>query len=346
MFVLGLLISAAYWPGLISPAIAPRWAVLSIVAPALLLWRWEAIPFTRAHLTGLVLVLWSGVSVLWSPQPLDSIDAFWQTAVLPAVCFCLGSQRGSLRPLFIGAAIGLGLSSAVAIGQVLGWHALPEIASPSGLFVNRNLLAEAAALVMVGLISCRLWWPVALVMPALVLPESRGALIAVSVPLVAYFMRRPAALSLIAGAALAGLATITLGKGMSGITERLDIWAATVQQFSWFGSGIGSFWAIHPEHYLEGVAIHAHNDFLELASDLGVVGLALFGWLVWELRGPLGTYRLVLIALAIEACFAFPLHMPVTLAIGAVCAGNAIHNRSLVRGISLRGRGAFQESMA
>lgn len=347
MFVLGLLLAAAYWPGIISPAMSPRWAVLSLVATGLLLWRARAIPFTPAHLAGCAFVVWAALSVLWSPSPLDSIDALWQTVCLPAVCFCLGSQERSLRPLFIGAACGLVLSGAVAIGQVLGWVALPEVWGPSGLFVNRNYMAEAAALVAVFLLGERMWWWAVLILPALILPMARGAVLAVGVAAMAHMWRRSrfwGSLMLVLGCAGA-IVVLSIDKGNSAMVERWAIWGSALAQMDWLGHGIGSYWAIHPELYQDGVTEHAHNDFLELASDLGIGGVVLFGWFAWNLRGQLDTARLVLIALAVETCFAFPTHMPVTAALGALCAGFAVRDRPLVCGVAVYRRGTFQEGL-
>lgn len=339
MFALGLLTSVAYVPGFVSPAMSPRWAVLSVMAAGLLLWGQEPVPFTRAHLAGLVLILWSTLSVLWSPVPLDSIDALWQTVALPSVCFCLGSQAKSLRPLFMGAAIGLGVSSAFAIGQALGWHPFPEVQSPSGLFVNRNYMAEPAALVAVFLVSERMWWWLIPVAPAALLPMARGALLGFAAAMTA--RSRIVVATVVA---LMAVLTLTRAGTLSGMSERFDIWDHTLAGMSWLGSGIGSFWAIHRELYPDGLVDHAHNDFLELASDLGPVGLALLGWLAWELRGPLDSARLVLVAFAAEACFAFPLHLPLTVGLGALCAGHAVRDRDVVRSFTHYGRKHLRES--
>lgn len=344
MFGLGLLVSVAYWPGWISPALSPRFAVLSIIATGLLLWRPDPIPFTRAHLAGLAFVILAALSVLWSAVPPDSIDALWQVVTLPAICFCLGSQRlTSLRPLVSGAAIGLGVSSAFAVAQWLGWAGLPEISSPSGLFLNGNYMAEGAALVLVAAVAERLWWAVPVVLPALTLPGARGAILGVAAGLGAYLWRRFPASAIMVGLGGA-LAVIVLAK--PGMAERLDIWAVAVANLDWLGHGIGSFWATPVHAYADGVPTHAHNEFIELASDLGPLGVALFAGFAWELRGAIDTARIVLIALAVEAVFAFPTHMPLTLALGAVCAGFAVRDRPVLRIFPLGGRGSFQESLS
>ena len=138
MFVLGLAVTSAYWPWLWSPAMSPKWAVLGIVSCALLLYRNERIPFTGAHLAGAALIIWAALSVAWSPVPLYSLNGLWQAAVVPAVCFCLGSQSQSLRPLFIGAGLGLVVSVVVSVLQLAGGIDWPTINIPSGLFLNKN----------------------------------------------------------------------------------------------------------------------------------------------------------------------------------------------------------------
>ena len=56
MFGLGLVVTAAYWPWMWSPDLTPKFAALSVLAPALLLYRQQPVPFTRAHLAGCVLI--------------------------------------------------------------------------------------------------------------------------------------------------------------------------------------------------------------------------------------------------------------------------------------------------
>ncbi|NJO18248.1 MAG: O-antigen ligase family protein [Thioploca sp.] len=60
------------------------------------------------------------------------------------------------------------------------------------------------------------------------------------------------------------------------------------QDYFWTGSGLGSFYAVFP-HYrgmsLSGFYDHAHNDYLELASETGLVGLILLGSIVLSSLG-------------------------------------------------------------
>jgi O-antigen ligase len=60
------------------------------------------------------------------------------------------------------------------------------------------------------------------------------------------------------------------------------------QDYWWTGSGLGSFYAVFP-HYREmnvsGFYEHAHNDYLEFASETGLVGLILLGSIVLSSLG-------------------------------------------------------------
>ena len=317
---------------------------LSVLASALLLYRNEPIPFTRAHLLGCVFIGWAALSVLWSPQPLYSLNGLWQVVILPAICFCLGSQNRSLRPLFIGAGIGLAVSSAISIGQLAGWIDWPSINIPSGLFLNKNFMAEAAALVLIWLIAERVWWLAILVAPCVVLAGARGALLALAIGLGLLTIRRLSWLTLGLLAAVAGLFIIGLWGPdpvdwpFATLGERWSIWVDTVHGIGFLGSGIGSYGFMPHPMQPDGALMHAHNDYLELVYELGVVGAILGALFAWELRGPLNSARLVLIVFAVEACFAFPSHLPATLAIAALVAGHAVRDRVMVRRVATHRR--------
>jgi len=65
---------------------------------------------------------------------------------------------------------------------------------------------------------------------------------------------------------------------------RLDIWKDSfnmVRDFPLTGTGAGSFMHAYPAYRTirgEGIADHAHNDYLELLTDNGIIGAGLFAW--------------------------------------------------------------------
>ena len=337
MFGLGLLTAAAYWPGVFSPAVTPRWAILWLAVPILLLWRPVPQRIALAHVLGALFIGWAAVSVAWSASAFDSVGATF-ILILLAACFCLG-QNANLRPLYIGAALGLAISSGVAIVQAIGWHD----ARPPGLFVNPNLMGLGAALVVVALVSERIWWALPLVAPALILSGSRTAIVAAAVPLAVKWARGPSLLI------LAAVAVFCLIGRHGSIQERLDIWSGSLAGFSWLGHGAGSFWVAYrdfdPRIAPTGFPEHAHNEFLTTLFELGPIGLALLVAFIASLWGQITTARLVLIAFVLEMMADAPLHYPLTAMLGAVAAGGAARNWGFSRLRYVRRRGTFQASV-
>jgi tetratricopeptide (TPR) repeat protein len=94
--------------------------------------------------------------------------------------------------------------------------------------------------------------------------------------------------------------TLTLNRSTSNTYERLWVWYATYQSFAknpvkWvIGSGFGSYKHFFPlqeadtftddnkETFTSVTFRQAHNDWLQLVSELGLIGLALFLWLLWR----------------------------------------------------------------
>ena len=78
------------------------------------------------------------------------------------------------------------------------------------------------------------------------------------------------------------------------LTGRLPLWifsAAIALQRPWFGHGYNAFWmqdeaAIKIQHAVHWMAPHAHNGFLELWLEIGLVGLGIFaagcGYYFWR----------------------------------------------------------------
>lgn len=66
-----------------------------------------------------------------------------------------------------------------------------------------------------------------------------------------------------------------------GFKNRWEIWANTLQiikNFPLLGSGLGTFAQVFPAYrsfHIEGLVTHAENDFLQLASETGLVGMGL-----------------------------------------------------------------------
>lgn len=318
----GFALTALFVPDWSGAATTPRWALAAIVLP--LLMRRSGALFTAAHLFGLLFVAYAAASVLWSPQQWEAIDALLKLIVL-AEAFVLGSQLRDIRPIVAGAALGLGVSSAVIL---LGIQVPQTSDYPAGLFVNSNALGEIAALALVGVVVHRVWWGVPLILPALVASHCRGALLALAGALIVWLWTK----SRLASVAMAG-AGIALAAWMGAASEsahlRLEMWGAVLPQLTLAGKGIGSFYTLFPLYSPFDTLLqrpeHLHNDWLEFTFELGIVGTVLYAAILWSARS------VILAAIFVEALFGFPLHLAATAVLGGILSGHAVRGRVPVR---------------
>lgn len=327
--VFGFALMAAYWPGIAGAATTPRWDVAALLSIALL--TAPRITLTPSHSTGLALIAWLLLTLTWSEGRLDGIDAAF-TLTLVAIAFAVGSTLTDLQPLILGSALGIGISSVVAIAQYAGWQGFEVYDhGVGGLFFNRDRLAAAAALVAIGSVACpRLWWTLPLLLPSLILTQSRGAWLA----LVAGLLAMPAHSAIVMwglrGVAAGGALIVTLMRlDDASLAQRPALWRDTVGGLNLFGHGLGSFWESFPAHahWFDIAATgtrpeHPHNELLWMAYEGGTPAVVIFGAFVCCLwRASDHPLRAVLVALGTLALFAQPFHDPATVILGALCAG-------------------------
>ena len=134
---------------------------------------------TFAHAAGLAFIVWCAVTLAWTSSLDDGIGALIELVFIAAT-FALGSITDDPKPLYLGAAVGIAVSSCAVILEHLQWETLPSYDLPSGLFYNAVNMGEAAALVVVACAASRLWLGVLAAAPALLLSGSRGAMLAVA----------------------------------------------------------------------------------------------------------------------------------------------------------------------
>lgn len=324
----------AYVPGLSGAAFTPRWALLSAVVPMLAAFT-ECRAFTVAHAFGTALLAWCAVTLIWAADLWDGLDALWKLALF-ACLFHIGAALPSLRPVYIGAGLGIVVNGGFAVVQLLGVDLVYRIEGQtgmaSGLFMNKTQLAEPAALVLIGLIGHRLWCLAALVLPAVALPMARSPLVALT-SVTGVSLWRTSAYAVVMVLVAAAIVFLAWSPNVVSINERLIIWYATFDNLAWFGHGIGSFYTLFPSHaqawdFMISRPAHAHNDWLELAYETGLPGALLAsGFLVLVLCGKWRTEYFIVLAFVIEACFGFPLHYPATVFLAALAAGYACRGR-------------------
>lgn len=309
------------------------------LVPAMLLFA-PRIRLTWAHLIGGAFLLWAFVSYSWAEARYEWFDVAWKFALL-AGAFCLGSTLENLKPVYLGAGAGLLLSTiAVGIQEYGAWH-FPNVYPISGLFINKNILAEIAALVLVALLAEKRWLLFFAVMPCLILTEARGAALGFMIGAAGVLFekqyRQWGVVVLLFGLMVTAVAILQRTPDVlvqePRIAMALDAWNA----MTLFGHGLGSYYAEMPayaQHYgmVFSRNLYAHNDLIEIAFELGLPGLVLaVAFCISCLYGPLNTERLVFASFLVIGLFGFPLFMPATGFIGLLVAGHAARGLSRIR---------------
>jgi hypothetical protein len=329
---LSFLVTVAFVPGWSGAALAPRWAILAIAVPFLIQ---ASLNFTAAHLAMLLFLGWMTLSFAWTFDPLGGVQAIAQFAIIVGLFFA-GARVADLRPILTGAALGIGASSIISLFQMNGWHGLAQITVPAGLFVNGNFMAEAAVLILVGVIAERMWWAVPLAAPAALLPGARGPLMALVIALTFWIRNRYVTALVLLVVACVVLASIHFGYRVGSVTQRAQIYADTISAMTFFGNGIGSFYTRFPSFASSNTLIerpdHVHNDGLEVLFEAGIGAAFLIPVFIALYRYGRGTTGgLILLAFGVESLVEFPLYLPVTAFLGAVVAGAIC-----ARGVPLR----------
>ena len=330
-------VAVACLPGVPSATTAPRWAVLSGAVP-LMLWS-VRVTMTPGHWLGLGFVAWAGAGLAWSVSPWDTVGELWRLAVL-AGSFCLGAVSRDLTRCWTMLAAGVSVSAAVAILQEAGVTPIFVMSDPpvGGLFANKNVLAELAAASLVAVLALRSWRWVPGPLLATVLPASRGVLVALALTGLYALVGRMrwrwiAFIAMVSAIAIGGalLLDLQLPGRVTSLNQRLAIWHNALFDLRWFGWGLGSS------------LDYAHNELLHLALELGLGSLLLWVSFGYAIGGPLVTERLVLVTILAEGLFAFPLHMPATAFLAALCAGRLCGARHALRGVG-HGRRAYRRA--
>lgn len=330
---IGFLVAIAFIPGILSAATVPRWVIIATI-PAL----FPLTPrLTAPLLIGELLLGWAAISLLWDSNPVDGVGALIQLALL-GTCFMLGAQAVTLRPLYVGMGIALGANGGIVLLQQFYNHDIVwpiATTAPAGLFINSNTSAEVTALILVAAISHRIWWLVPGLLPAMIFSQSRSAMLAVLTAVV-WSLRREWRIVLPA-AMFAGTAFYWLRGHMTSSHERIGIYLDTLSGMTWLGHGIGSFQTEFPYHathvdtFMSWVE-HAHSDPLELAFELGIVGVILGAALVAVcLRSAYQEDKAIFIAFLAEAAVDFPSHLPAQAFTAAIVAGYLCKDCPLLR---------------
>lgn len=332
-WLLGLAVSIAFWPGMLSPAFGPRWAVLAIGLPLALAIDPRELPETIRWLLAFFLAI-AAASIFVSPDRLTAYYEMMQIVIVAGVSVAAAGLDDSDKAMD-GVAVGLMVSVMIALFglSTAGDQGRGGDVIPTGLFLNSEVFAEFAALVFV--------WAAARMRPiaaaaALVPIALCNSRIAIATALIgvlyAYWPK-----SIAKGVALAAcigmvmvVMVFALGSYKIGTADhRIVIWGTAVLAF-WhdpFGRGLGWFQAALPDE------MFAHSDALQMLTELGVGAVAIIIIPIAALRKGRGTNaeRALFVAVCFQSVVSFPLHMPASAFVAALVAGRLVGRRALVR---------------
>jgi hypothetical protein len=316
--LLGIAIMIAFVPGVIGLASITSWAVMWLVMPVLLLKC--KIEITIIHILGLVFLSYAALSLLWSPH--GTLELM-QLLVLASV-FVWAYTLQNLRKIIIGLAIGLAVSSIIAVLQYfqLETLVLKNTPNPSGLFVNSNIFAEVSGMLLILILINKLWWFIPVTLPGLMV-SSRAVILGFLIVGLLWIWEK-SKLAAISLAVSLTFAASLINFSMSSIYQRLYIWLDMLSGLTLFGHGIGSFIYLFPDYNKHSdasinIAEYAHNELLQLTFELGI-GVAPFILIILMLLKADNDYKYAFVFFIVISCFGFPLHMPVTAFMVAIVA--------------------------
>lgn len=332
--LLAFAIAVVYWPGILSPSVAPRWWVLCIGAPLLL--SQIRIQWHFAHTLFLMFFAFCCATLIWSIQPWDTWDLIWILG--SAGCAYLVAAEINADAAWIALATGIAIQLPLVLmqGRGHGPFDLTPLGGRAATFLNRDTFAEIAVVATVGVgivlrdrfiqgrAGAWLWLLTAATLACALLPGSRGAYLALGsvVGLWLCWPRRwyvlVALAAIFAGAIYYDM--IIMDRWAT-VSDRLDFWQWTMANLTVWGRGFGTygtafFWT------------HAHNDFLEVVFELGI-GSTLIAFPIAYLLFTGGPQRLIVIAVLVEGLVSFPLHNPATVCMVAIALGGCCRHQFL-----------------
>ena len=322
----------AYWPGILSAGTAPRWGLLAVGIPLIARLNRTVFPWALANLM-LAGVAYIAIGLGLYGFPFDGEYEFFHFLILAGVVIA-ASGIEDIETILVYATLGIWVSALIGIGQVFGWMPVDAFNVPAGLFINRDILAETAAPLLVwALLRKRYWLAIGPAIPVM-LCQSRSAVLMVGIGLCWGLLRSPKRMIIAAliCAPIAVLISLEANKWAS-LEDRLVIWQATVSGITLFGHGIGSFSTAHPFWQF------SHSDVLQALYELGIgvipfialVGMLVFGKAVtWEAHDEMPE-RAAFVALLVGAAVSWVLHLPATGFLAALLCGHLVRRRGMVR---------------
>lgn len=314
-----------------------RWVLMSLWVPWLFTLDLKRLSY--GHVIYALFLLWCAATFTWTADPWLGVKYFWQFVLFGAL-FCIGADADNPAGVFKALALGMLVNAVVVVLQHYGWDTGGQSKPPGGLFFNKDVGADFAAMVLVGCIGYRVWWGLPGLLVGLFYQNSKAALLGLFIVGVFYFLHlfprwrwRWATMSVAALILVAGAYHYS---GYSTSVQRYAIWLDTIDGLTFWGRGIGSLFTTFGQYAsryspLYARVNHPHNDLLQIWYEMGVPGVVLAVAFTYQvLKGTQLTDKLVFVVFLVEGCFGFPLYVPATMALAAFAAGRLCRDRVVV----------------
>jgi len=348
-----LVLSARYYDF----TVAPREAVLQIgTAAIMIIWlvgliaKGGRVLFPAGFNYVLVLVLFSGVTLLWAVNPWEGFPRWLHWAVAVAALVIVGNLQSK------GAVLGTIFASGVLVALIgllqyyvgLDWFLQIPGVEPASTFGNKGFAGHYVAFTIpVGLYFVR-WgqWRVAALMIGGYVVAGRYLLLAdvnaaylglggAAIWLLIY-RRRWAAVALVLGAGV----VFYWFHPPNELPARLELWRNGARMAIDHPEGVGlkNYKIIYPAYHKDLIiqtgmhtqVEYAHNDFIQFWAEAGFTGVALLIMAIIGVRraiwrkNPMSPYAVAsLVCMAVIAGLSFPMNFPMSPFIGASLVGVA-----------------------
>ena len=296
------------------------WAGLYLALLPFVLLRGHRVLSLMRHNGALtVLVLIAVLSIAWSIDPDLTLRRTGAVLVTTLFGVYLAARFGARRSIGLlavatGAVVWLSLVAVVVVPELSIGSAYHPTAW-KGVFLHKNMLGRACLLAFIALLfvaprtkiaSWMRWVSFVPVVLCLAFSQSATSIIVAASALLltaiahAFRGRAPLLVSLLllsvvavgalgVGVLLHADAALAMIERDATLTGRTNLWSAILDalaQRPWAGHGYSAFWGESPEGAATIAPIagweppHAHNGFLQMGVDLGLVGLVMFALLI------------------------------------------------------------------
>lgn len=328
MFWLTFIASIAFWPGVIDSALSPRWAILAIGIPVMLLLKSKS-GRIKSPLRGLgfLFLLCVSISLFWTPDVYTGIYDLTHLLILSSAVV-LGAELDNLDEVWKGLYCGVVVNIGILFLQYIGWSPVVGMTTAAGLFVNKEILAETALIAFVAALVCKHYKIAALMIVPILVCQSRTVWLASIVVITLVYVRNYKLLILLIVVGISSMTALNYTQSIDSFNHRIEMWSIVLSSLKLFGHGIGSWVSQYPLYE------YVHNELLQSVYEIGIFTLIPVFIVFQLLRKYIhDSEYFIFVSIVAVSFFWFPYHMPITGFVTALAVGCIANRRNLFQSV-------------